>query len=192
MFLMDEQSIGLNIRRLRELRGLTLTYVANAAELAKSTISKIENGQISSPISTLMRLADALGVRLAEFFIDPSEQPPYVLTRKGAGPVIAQNGSQFGYSYQSLAMNMPNKQAEPFLLTINPGDPVGEFRHDGQEFIYMLTGRMRFTVGDEVLVLRQGDALYFDPTKVHKTEVVGGKPAKFLCVFIQGVQRNND
>lgn len=192
MFLMDERSIGQTIRRLREAAGLTLTHVAEAAELAKSTLSKIENGQISSPISTLMRLADALGVRLAEFFVDPSERPPYVLTRKGAGPVIAQNGSQFGYAYQSLAMDMPNKQAEPFLLTINPGDPVGEFRHDGQEFIYMLSGRMRFMVGDEVLVLRQGDALYFDPTEVHKTEVLGGKPARFLCVFIQGARRDID
>jgi quercetin dioxygenase-like cupin family protein len=89
-------------------------------------------------------------------------------------------------------MNMPDKQAEPFLLTINPGDPVGEFRHDGQEFIYMLAGRMRFTVGDEVLALGPGDALYFDPTRVHKTEIVGGKPARFLCVFIQGTRRQID
>ena len=186
---MDEQSIGQNIRCLREAKRLTLTHVAEAAELAKSTLSKIENGQISSPISTLMRIADAIGVRLADFFVEPSEQPPYVLTRKGAGPVITQGGSRFGYSYQSLAMNMPNKQAEPFLLTISPGDPIGEFRHDGQEFIYMLTGRMRFTVGDEVLVLGPGDALYFDPTQVHKTEIVGGKPARFLCVFIQGTRQ---
>lgn len=185
MFPMDERSIGQNIRRLREAAGLTLTHAAEAAELAKGTLSKIENGQISSPISTLMRIADALGVRLAEFFIDPSERPSYVLTRKGTGPVIAQNGSQFGYAYQSLAMDMPDKLAEPFLLTINPGDPASEFRHEGQEFIYMLAGRLRFTVGDEVLDLRQGDALYFDPTRVHKTEVVGAKPAKFLCIFIQ-------
>lgn len=182
---MNERDVGSNIRSLREQSGITLTALAQAAELSKSTLSKIETGQISAPISTLMRIADAMAQPLAEFFVAPASDPSYVLTRKGKGPIISRDGSRFGYAYQALALNMRGKRAEPFVLTIRPGDPVGEFRHGGQEFIYMLTGRLAFTVGDDELTLRPGDSLYFDSSQPHKTCVLGQKPAQFLCLFIQ-------
>lgn len=52
----------------------------------------------------------------------------------------------------------------------------------------MLSGRMQFTVGDERIVLRPGDALYFDPRRRHESRVLGSSPARFLCVFIQQKQ----
>lgn len=185
MFLMDEATIGANIRRLRERGGCTVTQLAQAAQLSKATLSKIETGRISSPVSTLLRIADALDTPLAEFFLESDTQPPYVLTRAGQGRILSRDGSQFGYSYEALAPGLRRKHAEPFLLTIRPGDPVGEFRHGGQEFIYMLAGRLAFTVGADRLILRKGDALYFDPTLVHRTEVLGKTAARFLCLFLQ-------
>ncbi len=182
---MDEQAIGANIRRLRQEAGLTLTALAGDAGLTKSTLSKIETGQVSAPISTFLRIADGLSVPLSEFFIEPEADPPYVLTRKGQGRIITRDGSKFGYAYEALALEMRRKRVEPFLLTVNPGDKGGEFRHGGQEFIYMLTGRLRFTVGDDELILRPGDSLYFDPQHAHTSAVVGKTPAKFICVFIQ-------
>jgi len=192
MFLMDEQTVGLNIRRRRVEAGVTLTQLAQRAELAKGTLSKIETGQVSTPISTLIRIADGLGVRVAEFFQEQTAEPAYVLTRAGHAPVSMQNGSKFGYAYQALAPAMRHKHAEPFLLTIKPGDPAGEFRHGGQEFIYLLAGRLRFTVGRDELVLRKGDSLYFDPAQVHKTQVIGKTPARFICVFIHDPTRAPD
>lgn len=62
---MDERTIGATIRQVRTAAGLTLTAVAKKAELTKSTLSKIENGQVSSPIATLVRLAQSLRVPLA-------------------------------------------------------------------------------------------------------------------------------
>lgn len=182
---MDERAIGANIRSLREHAGFTVTALAKQAELTKSTLSKIETAQVSPPISTLMRIADALSVPLAEFFTEDDHQPAYVLTRKNEGDIISRDGSRFGYSYEALALEMRRKRAEPFVLTIKPGDPAGEFRHGGQEFIYMLAGRIEFTVGDDKLTLRPGDSLYFDPTHVHTTRVLGKQPARFLCLFIQ-------
>jgi transcriptional regulator with XRE-family HTH domain len=182
---MDEQAIGANIRRLRQDAGRTLTALADAAGLTKSTLSKIETGQVSAPISTFLRIADGLGVPLSQFFAEPQADPPYVLTRSGKGNIITRDGSKFGYAYEALALEMRHKRIEPFLLTINPGDGSGKFQHGGQEFIYMLAGRMRFTVGDDALLLGRGDALYFDPKHVHTTEVIGKTPAKFICIFIQ-------
>lgn len=185
MFLMKEQEIGENIRALREAAGLTLTAAAKKAALTKSALSKIETGQSSPPIATLLRIAKALNVSLVDFFAAEKTHLPYVLTRKGDGHVISRDGSRFGYSYEALGLEKSDKIAEPFLLTIKPDDPEGLFHHEGQEFIYMLSGQMSFTINDEKLILRAGDSLYFDSTNTHRTCVVGKKTAKFICVFIQ-------
>jgi transcriptional regulator with XRE-family HTH domain len=182
---MDERSIGQNIRVLREAAGLTLTAVAKKAALTKSALSKIETGQSSPPIATLLRIAIALNVSLVEFFTAEKAHLPYVLTRKGAGRVVSRDGSRFGYSYEALGLEKSDKIAEPFLLNIKSDDPEGVFHHEGQEFIYMLSGQMSFTINDDELILRAGDSLYFDSTNVHRTRVVGKRPARFICVFIQ-------
>ncbi len=182
---MDQQTIGANIRQLRTQARQSLTDLARVAGMTKGSLSKIETGSISAPISTLMRLADAMGVRLAEFFAEPDNQAAYVLTRRGKGRLISRDGSRFGYSYEALAVGMPAKLAEPFVLTIRPGDPAGRFQHGGQEFIYMLSGALEVSVAGERITLQVGDSLYFNPTASHATQVVGTVPARFLCVFIQ-------
>ena len=181
---MEQQKIADRIRKLRRDAGLTLTEAAEKADLNKATLSKIETGQISPPIATLMRIAKILGVSITDFFVDDEPQPVYVLTRKNQGSLVRQEGSKFGYSYEALALEKLGKTAEPFLLTIEPTDPPGEFHHLGQELIYMLSGRMEFTIDDERLVLRPGDSLYFDSKHVHKTRILGKRPARFICVFI--------
>ena len=182
---MDEKTIGVNIRSLREGAKITLTELARQAGITKGMLSKIETGVASASISSLMSIADALGIPLGEIFREPHVDPPFTLTRKGEGDIITMDGSKFGYSYEALALNRHEKAAEPFILTIKPGDPVGEFQHSGEEFIYMLEGRLEFHVGAEELVLKAGDSLYFDPQHVHKTRVLGKKPVRYLNLFIQ-------
>ena len=182
---MNEREIGENIRALREAAGLTLTAAAKKAALTKSALSKIETGQSSPPIATLLRIAGALNVSLVEFFTAEKAHLPYILTRKGDGRVVSRDGSRFGYSYEALGLEKSDKIAEPFLLTIKPDDPEGVFHHEGQEFIYMLAGQMSFTINDEKLIMQAGDSLYFDSNSVHCTRVVGKRPAKFICIFIQ-------
>lgn len=183
--MIDEQTIGANIRKRRESAGLTVTALARRAGLAKGTVSKIETGKASPPISTLLRIAQAVGAPLAEFFSEPETPVPFALTRAGKGRIITRDGSRFGYSYEGLALEMKRKGAEPFLLTIRPGDPQGMFKHGGEEFIYILSGQMEFCVGRQKMLLGRGDALYFDPSQPHTTRIVGNKPARFLCLFIE-------
>jgi transcriptional regulator with XRE-family HTH domain len=187
----NEQGIGTNIRMLRSQAGLTLSQLARKARITKSTLSKIETGRISSPISTLLRIAEALGVGISEFFVEEARNPSHVLTPKGQGRIITRDGSRWGYSYEALALGMRGKLCEPFLLTIRPGDPPGRFQHGGQEFIYMLSGRMEFTIGGTPLQLGPGDALYLDPTRVHTTRVIGKQPARFICLFAQSIPQPN-
>ncbi len=182
---MNEGMVGENIHSIRLASAVSLTEVAKRAGMTKSTLSKIENGQTSSPISTLTAIAGALGVRLAEFFVEAAEAPRYVLTRSGKGKTIVRDGSRLGYSYEALAVDFPNKLAEPFLLTISPGDKEGRFKHDGHEYIHMLVGDIEFTLGDEKFELHPGDSLYFDPRLTHILKPLKKKPARFLCFFIE-------
>lgn len=185
---MNEQMIGANIRRCREQTGLTLTEVAGRARLTKSALSKIERGQGSPPIATILRIADVLKTPLAELLTEPEATVPYVLTHRGEGRILTRDGSRFGYSYEALALDMRQKAMEPFLLTIRPGDPTGRFQHGGQEFIYMLSGQMEVCIDEEKLRLSAGDSLYFDPSHPHATRVLGKRPATFLCLFVQSAK----
>jgi transcriptional regulator with XRE-family HTH domain len=96
---MTEATIGGNIRSLREKAGLTLTDLAARAGLTKGALSKIETARGSAAIATILRIAEALGVPLAELFAESEESPPYVLTRNGQGKILTRDGSRFGYSY---------------------------------------------------------------------------------------------
>jgi transcriptional regulator with XRE-family HTH domain len=182
---MDERMVGENIRAIRLASNVTLTDVAKRAGITKSTLSKIENGQTSSPISTLVAVAAAMGVHLAEFFREAAEAPRLVFTRKGKGKTIVRDGTRLGYSYEALAVDYPDKPVEPFLLTISPGDKEGHFQHGGQEFVYLLSGELEFTVGAEKFRMHPGDSLYFDPKQKHTLKPLNKKAARFLCLFIE-------
>jgi transcriptional regulator with XRE-family HTH domain len=179
---MNEKTVGENIRAIRLASRASLTEVAKRA---KSTLSKIENGQTSSPISTLVPIAAALGVHLGDFFREKKASTRYILTRKEKGKVIVRDGSRFGYAYEALAIDFLNKPVEPFLLTISPGDKVGSFRHKGHEFFYMISGKIEFTHGEEKMVMQSGDSLYIDSTITHRTRLLSKTPARFLCLFIE-------
>ena len=177
--------VGENIRVIRLASKVSLTEVAKRAGMTKSTLSKIENGQTSSPISTLVAIASAMGVHLADFFREAAGPSRFVLTRKGKGKTIVRDGTRLGYSYEALAVDFPNKPLEPFLLTISPGDKEGRFKHAGHEFIHLLSGDLDFTLGDETFKMHPGDSLYFDPTQTHILKPLNKKPARFLCLFIE-------
>ena len=182
---MNEKMIGNNIRNWRLKKGLTLTATAKAASLTKSALSKIETGRISPPISTVLRIGQALSVSLAEFFSEPKHAPNYVLTRKGRGAPLVRDGSQFGYSYEALALDMPGKKAEPFMMTIKPSDKTATFQHGGDEFMFILSGRMEFTIAGVAMTLNPGDALYFNPRHPHSARALGKDEVRYLAIFIE-------
>ena len=80
MYPINEKTIGANIRRIRLQSKQTLADTSKKASLTKSALSKTETGQISPPISTLIRIAKAIKVPVVELFVDKEQQPPYVLT----------------------------------------------------------------------------------------------------------------
>ena len=182
-----EEQIGLRILALRTLRAVTLEQLASEVKLTKGQLSKIENGKVSSPVSTLTRIAAALGVSPGQFFQAESGQPRAVLVPKNARKTIVGRGSKLGHSYESLAFGLPfEKDFEPYLMRIDEKqiDPDQNiFKHPGHELLFMIKGEMDYRHADKVYHLKAGDSLFFDGNVEHGPIRVYNPPVDFVCVI---------
>jgi len=187
-----ETLIGQRIRALRAQRGVTLEQLASEVRLTKGQLSRIENGLVSSPVSTLTRIAAALGVGPGAFFQSDTSAPRAVLVKKDTRKVIVGRGSKIGHSYESLANGVPfPKDFEPYLMTIEDKkiDPAkNTFRHPGHELLFMLEGAMDYRHGTRVYHLEAGDSLYFDGTIEHGPVKVYRPPVQFLSIISNAQQ----
>jgi transcriptional regulator with XRE-family HTH domain len=183
-----ELQIGQKIRALRTERSVTLDQLATEVGLTKGQVSKIENGKVSSPVSTLTRIAVALAVEPGYFFQNNgSNRPRAALVPRAERQVIVGRGTKLGHSYESLAYGLPfKKDFEPYLMRIEEKaiDPERNvFRHPGHELIFMLKGRMDYRHGGQVYHLEPGDSLFFDGTLEHGPVRVYSPPVEFLSII---------
>jgi hypothetical protein len=106
----------------------------------------------------------------------------YFLTRSGKGVSVERTKA---YKYQALASGFKNPKAEPFEVTVEPSNnPMYLNSHTGQEFNYVLEGRLQFRIHDKDLVLGEGDSIYFDSSCPHGMKALDGKPVKFLAIIL--------
>jgi transcriptional regulator with XRE-family HTH domain len=183
-----ELQIGRKIRELRTERNVTLDQLAIEVNLTKGQVSKIENGKVSSPVSTLTRIAVALAVEPGYFFRSNVDNTPRVaMVRRAERKVIVGRGTKLGHSYESLAYGLPfKKDFEPYLMrieekSIDPGKNV--FRHPGHELLYMLKGKMDYRFGGQIYHLEPGDSLFFDGSIEHGPTRVYQPPVEFLSII---------
>lgn len=179
------QSIAERIRDLREIAGLSPETLAGEMGVPKDIYLGYESGQVDIPVGFLYELANRYKVELTAILTGSEPKlHSYALVRKGGG-VAVQRKKQ--YHYMSLAYNFINKKAEPFLVTVDPKEKEEEFvysSHPGQEFNYMVEGRLHMTVDGHEIILEAGDSLYFDSTKRHGMKALDDKPATFLAIII--------
>jgi transcriptional regulator with XRE-family HTH domain len=182
-----EEQIGARIRALRATRTVTLEQLAGEVKLTKGQLSKIENGKVSSPVSTLTRIAAVLGVSPGQFFQAEGGQPRAVLVPKSARKTIVGRGSKLGHSYESLAFGLPfEKDFEPYLMRIDEKkiDPDQNiFRHPGHELLFMIKGEMDYRHAEKVYHMKPGDSLFFDGNVEHGPVRVYHPPVEFVCVI---------
>src|SRR5258708_31582227 len=182
-----ELFIGQRIRTLRLQRNVTVDEREGVVRLTQGQLSEIENGLVSSPVSTLTRIASALGVGPGYFFqVDGSERRA-VHIRKNERKIIVGRGSKMGHYYQSLAFGLPfEKDFEPYLMNIEERkiDPSQNiFRHPGQELLFMLEGEMDYRHDDQIYHLSPGDSLFFDGAIEHGPVMVYSPPVRFLSII---------
>jgi transcriptional regulator with XRE-family HTH domain len=181
---MDELKIAKKIRDIRIQNKLTLQEVASRTGFTKSYISMVELGKKSPPIASLIKIAKALNVDIADFFEKKKPEDNFILVRKGERKVVVRDGTIFGYRYESIAPTKRRKKMEPFIITLPSKCRDGDlFDHEGEELFYVLEGRTNFIYGDKKYLLKEGDCVYFDSSIPHRGEGVGKKPAKVLVVI---------
>lgn len=181
-----ENAIGAQVRDYRKRAGLTVSELASAADISSGMLSKIENGQISPSLSTLQLLASALNLPLTALLetFDRDRGCSYV--KKGEGVAIRRRGTKVGHNYHLLGQSLGGEIAvEPYIISLNKdADTYTEFRHEGIEFLYMLSGKVSYAHGDRSYLLEPGDSMMFDSAELHGPDKLVELPAIYLSVII--------
>ncbi|MBW2147006.1 MAG: helix-turn-helix transcriptional regulator [Deltaproteobacteria bacterium] len=181
-----ERMIGSQVRDFRKARRLKLEELAQAAGISKALLSKIENARVSSPISTYIKIAKALGVSIGDL-IRGGQDVGCVIVRKDEGKLSSKKLTSHGYQFESLGYKWPNKKYHPFLLTYLPqteNAPLPNFVFDGEEFIFLLEGDMEMIYGEERYRLAPGDCIFLNGNVPHGGRALGDKKAVALLISV--------
>jgi transcriptional regulator with XRE-family HTH domain len=179
-----EAEIGRRINALRTAKGITLEQLARQTGFTKGYLSKVEKSEKAPPVSTLGNIARAFNTTISALLGEEARPAALCLVRKGEAPLIARNGTAFGYAYEAMAYKYPNKLMEPFILTL-PLNPKKRtvYQHEGQELLFVIQGRMKFLHGAETVIVETGDCVYFDSGIPHFGESIGSAEAKCFMVI---------
>ena len=178
---------GERVKRVREKRGLSLKDVSQRTGIDEMMLHHIEEGSVMPPLGTVIKLAKALEMKMG-YFISGDEEKPYTVVRSQDRKVVSRfdsrKGKHYGYAYESLAPYKKDRHMEPFLVTLEPADTEMErSTHDGQEFIFVLSGKMEVRLEEAIFILEPGDAIYYDSTVPHLVKCHGAETTKILAVL---------
>ncbi len=183
----SEIKVGERVKQVRQQKGLSLKDVSQRTDIEVSYLKQIEEEEVAPPLGIVIKLAKALEMKMG-YFISGEENKPYTIVRKKDRKLVSRydskKGKYYGYEYESLAPHKKDRHMEPFLVTLVPATTEEErSAHDGQEFIYVLEGKMEVRLKDEIYVLEPGDSIYYDSTVPHLVKCHGQDRARILAVL---------
>jgi transcriptional regulator with XRE-family HTH domain len=181
-------SLGEKVRSIRESRSMTGEQLAERADLAPELVAQIESGSLIPSLSPLIRIARALGVRLGTFLDDEENAGP-VVSRVGAHERVVrfsgrESPSHSDLDFFSLAANKAGRHMEPFLIDIHPlsAQAAKASAHEGEEFIYVLSGEVEVAYGKDLYRVKAGDSIYYDSIVPHHVHSAGDQEARVVAV----------
>jgi len=177
---MDNESVGRSIRKLRQDRGWTLEELSSRCGLSVGFLSQVERGLSSLSVASLRTVTEALGVPLAQFFSLPDVHRP-AITKAGQSDYLIRIGSS-EITYSMLSGSRPNRTMEAFIAEYPPGYVPPVLPHEGEEFAYVLSGRIVLIFEDEEHVLDPGDSFQIDSGRPHTVRNLEDEPARVLWV----------
>jgi transcriptional regulator with XRE-family HTH domain len=184
-----EHFVGRIVRENRAKQGLTIAELAEQSGLSRGMVSKIENGQVSTSLDSLVGIAQALGISVSTLFRNFEGQEGRAQhVKSGHGMEVVRRGTTKGHTYHLLAYDQgPVKQFEPFLITMDDEAEIfPTFEHPGTEFIYMLQGKMEYRHGNRSYLLQPGDSFTFRGSVPHGPERLIKLPIQFITIIVYG------
>ncbi len=175
------KQIADRIKYLREILEVSDEELAKKINIPLDTYRAYESCEKDIPVSMIYAVATELNVDPTELLTgEAPKMSSYTVTRAGQGVSVERYK---GYAFESLAYNFINRDKEPMIVTMSPSEKKPQLvTHGGQEFNYVISGKIGVVIGAKTLYLEEGDSVYFDPSVPHGQFAVGGD-AKFLTVI---------
>jgi len=170
-------SVGEIIKKERMKKEVPIDFVANETGFSTEYLEKVEAGGTMPPVGTLLQIARALDIDSALLL---KEQESDITTRISASTKRTDN-----YAYKTLTPGVEKKHLKAFQITIDPlqdHSGVG-YHHEGEEFVYVLSGKIELLVGDNANLLDEGDSLHFNSGVRHKLRNLSEKKALLIVVI---------
>lgn len=184
----DINKLGARVRQLRESRELSLDSLAEQSHCSVEMISSLEQGALVPSLTPLMNIARGLGVRLGTLLDDEPHEGPAVVKKDQTPAVIRFSGKdpqaqKSNLDFYTLGAGKKDRHMEPFLIDVEPlGDlapPLSS--HEGEEFLFVLEGRIEISYGQTVYQLEVGESIYYDSIVPHDVHALS-EPARILAV----------
>jgi transcriptional regulator with XRE-family HTH domain len=171
--------LGKTLRELRVRSGWTLEELAQKVSLSKSYLSRLEEGDRQPSLAALLALSRAFDVSLGALFPEGRERRETVVARCEEGR--AQTGN--GLTYTPLSRRSPPVGMQPMRVIVS-ANRIGDeqYQHEGEEWLYVLSGTLQLTLSSETYTLRPGDAAHFDAREPHRLAALYGKDADLIIV----------
>jgi len=175
----DEKSYGAKMKQLRQLRKISFEQLANKTGFSQRYLKEIEEGIIIPPVSAVIQIAKALAIDSGSF-LSAEEKEASEKRRKESFYKRTQ-----AYSYKTLTLDAETKHMKAFLVTIDPrqNHKMVEYKHEGEEFLYVLKGHVEVRVGEDQNLLKKGETLHFNSGITHKLRNLSDEAAKLLVVI---------
>jgi transcriptional regulator with XRE-family HTH domain len=184
---MTEQikQIAERIREIREISGISAETLAAKLGVSTETYNKYESGNSDIPVGIIFEISEFFNIELSVMLGgDNPKLRIYGVVRNGKGLKLERRKQ---YKYESLAYNFIHKNAEPFMVTVdpNPEDSLLQFNsHPGQEFNYVVKGTMMTIIDGHEIILNEGDSIYFDSGYKHAMRALNNEQVKFLAIVL--------
>ena len=180
--------VGGKIKTIRESKNITINEMAERSGLSVQQIITIEEDKIIPSLSPLIKISRVLGERIGTFLDDNANIGPVVNKlsdsdkEKSFTSMSCNNNSRLDFF--SLANKKAGRNMEPFLIDITPNEGATDMlsSHEGEEFIYVLSGSIEVKYGKETYVLEAGESIYYDSIVDHLVSAANNEPAKILAV----------
>jgi len=178
----DIKEITSRVKVLREIEEISAEKFAKEMGFDPAEYAAWESGEKDFPVGALVEIAARFKIDLSELISGAaSKLKTFCVTRNGQAPEVTRRPM---YGYWNLAYNFHRKKAEPFLVEAaaeTEKKPVSLNTHPGQEFNYVLEGRLLISIGGHDIELEPGDCIYYDSSEPHGMKALGGKAARFLA-----------
>ena len=185
----NTQIVGEKIKSIRETKQISVSELAERTGLAEEQINRIESNVDIPSLAPLIKIARALGVRLGTF-LDDQDEVGAVICRKeesAKSTISFSNNSMNARThmhYQSLSKSKADRHMEPFIIDIEATNETNYevSSHEGEEFIFVMEGKVEIAYGKKNHVIEAGDSIYYDSIVPHHVHGFEGQAAKILAV----------